>query len=294
MSNPIQSKAVLADVTVKHWTGRKLDKRVSEEVNQQYGAQSDAGRYNKLLIPRDSFDGVYSATQAARRTHHVLTQPWFDDGPRVLPTMLYDMFASELREIRQKFDAAADEFSSEYPSWLKEAPKRLEKMFDRNDYPDPNHVRGMFSFHVRIFPFPDVQDFRVKLGKDQLDDIKSDMEDQLKEALDNAMKEPVRRIIQVVGKMAEKLKGYKPADPSKKKKTEGLFRDSMVSNIRELADLLPAFNLTGDKVLTELTKRIEKELCVNEAQDLREDAAVRKAVAKSAEDILKQAEMLMA
>ena len=292
--NPLQTKAVLADVTVRHWTGRKLDRRITDEVNKQHDAEADAGRYNKLLIPKEAFANVYAATRGARSVHHLMTQPWFDEGPRILPTALYDKFATELRKFRQEFEEAANEFDQEYPGYIQQARKRLKKMFNEQDYPSASKVRGMFSFHVSILPFPDVGDFRVKLGKEQLEDIKSDMEVQLKTAMDNAMKEPVRRIIQVVGKMAEKLKGYTPPDSSKGQKAEGLFRDTLVTNIRDLVELLPAFNLTEDKVLAELTKRMELELGAFDAQELREDERSRKKAVKAAEEILEQANALMA
>jgi hypothetical protein len=91
--------------------------------------------------------------------------------------------------------------------------------------------------------------------------------------------------------MVIRLKGYKPA--TDKKRAEGTFRDSLVENIRELVPLLESFNLTDDKALAALTKRIAKELCESDADVLREDEKTRKAVAKAAEDILKQANALM-
>lgn len=94
-------------------------------------------------------------------------------------------------------------------------------------------------------------------------------------------------IIEVVGHMAEKLKEYK-VQPGK------YFADSLVKNVRELAELLPAFNLTNDPKLTRLTKRIVKELCAEDASVLRKDDDVRKSVAKSADDILADVRTLLA
>ena len=65
-------------------------------------------------------------------------------------------------------------------------------------------------------------------------------------------------------------------------------------NVRKLAELLPAFNLLGDKKLTELTDRIKRELCVEESATLRDNKRVRESVAKSAEDILAEVSAVMA
>jgi hypothetical protein len=161
-------------------------------------------------------------------------------------------------------------------------------MFKVEDYPAPTDVRRRFSFNVAILPFPDVADFRVTLAKEQLQDTKR----QLEEALENAMQEPIRRIVFVVERMTDRLNKYKPATDTDK--AENTFRDSLVGNIRELVELLPAFNLTDDPKLTALTNRIIVDLCANDAGVLREDEKTRKSVAKAAEVILKQANALMA
>jgi hypothetical protein len=53
-------------------------------------------------------------------------------------------------------------------------------------------------------------------------------------------------------------------------------------------------NLTSDAALTGLITRMEQELCSTDAQTLREDERARRAVAQAAEDILQQANTLMA
>jgi hypothetical protein len=166
-------------------------------------------------------------------------------------------------------------------------------------------VRGLFDFKVSIQPCPDADDFRIKVGKEQLEDMKSSLQADIEDALKEALNEPIRRVVKVVEKMAVKLREYKPAErqsvkrngKTKKrvvKEAENHFRDTLVTNIQELLPLLSAFNLTGDKTLATLVTRVEKELCSNEAEVLREDEAVRAQVQKAAEDILKQASSLLA
>lgn len=291
MTNPLASKAILASVTVHHWTGRRFDRQLSEEVNHQHGAEDEVVRTNKLLVPSHAFDDVYAAVRAGRRTHMEMTAPWLDSGQRVLPNILIDKFSSRVRDIRREFNEAADKFAKDYPEHLKNAPKRMGTAFKIEDYPDPKRVRSMFSFDVGLYNLTELPtgDVRLEIPKDFL----KDSETQVKDAIENAMKEPVRRVITVVGKMAQKLKEYKPANKEKGLKAENTFRDSLVSNIKDLLDYLPAFNLTGDKALEGMINRMEKELCVVDADVLREDNLVRKKVAKAADDILKQAEAMM-
>jgi hypothetical protein len=291
-TNILSQKAVIADVVIRRWTGRKLDRQVTDEVNSERNAEADAGRYNKLLISKDAFREVHRLTSTARQRHYHYTLPWSDAGFRILPTAKFDEFANEFRTLRGEFEAAAVIFDKKYPDYVAGAKKRLGKMFNADDYPANARIRTMFSFKVSIRPCPDANDFRVSLGKEQLQDIKSGLEQEMQAALQEAMREPVRRIIDVVEKMAGKLKAYKPATDTDR--AENTFRDSLVDNVRELVPLLSAFNLTGDKDLAKIATRMDKELCKSDADVLREDEATRKKVAKAAEEILKQANALMA
>ncbi len=286
--NVLAQKAVLAGVTIRRWTGRRLDKIVTDEVNESRQASADAGRYNKLLLDKETFGAINSARAAARTAHYAMTLPWLDSGARILPSVLYDDFTKRFRKLQSAFDEAADEFAVKYPSYIEARKKKLKGMFRIEDYPDPKRVRGLFGLQTYVLPCPDVKDFRVALTQETVKEIQGGFEERLKVAVSDAMKEPYRRIADVVGKMSEKLKGYKP------KAKEGVFRDSLVGNVRELAEVLPAFNLSGDKTLAGIIQRMEKELCKEEADTLREDDRVRKVVAKAADEILKEAEALMA
>ena len=49
MTTSIASSAVLIEVNISMWTARKLDKKVSREIDQTKGATEKAGNYNKNL-----------------------------------------------------------------------------------------------------------------------------------------------------------------------------------------------------------------------------------------------------
>ena len=287
MTNLLSEKAVLAGLTIGGWSARKLDRKVTKETNERHNAASDAGRYNKALIEPSEMKKLTQAMSAARIKHYTLTQPWLDDGARILPTALYDNYRTEIGKLRREYFYEVDQFVKRYPKLVADAPKRLNGMFDPNDFPGVDAIREKFLFEQKLFPCPDVSDFRISIAKEQLEDIKSDLDTKMKEALHNAMNEPVRRIIDVTSRMADRMKAYTPGE------REGNFQSSVVTNIRELVEILPAFNLTGDKAITELTKRLAT-ICVDDADALKSSPKLRKSVGAEAEAILKQAEALMA
>jgi hypothetical protein len=290
IASPLSRKATLVAVDISQWTARKLDKRVTEKVNREHHASDDAGRYNKLLIEAKRLEAINSIVAKARRLHYTMTKPWCDEGVRILPNLLHEKFATEFRKLKREFDQAADEFCAGYPQFVQERRRALNGLFDKNDYPDPAEIRSKFKLSTKTFPVPDANDFRSDvLDADTVDDIRRELQETSQATLTDAMKHTAKQISEVVGHMAEKLKDYKKPG----KKARSFFSYSLVDNVRELAELLPAFNLDNDPALDAIATRIKKELCAEDAEKLRHDDTVRKSVAKSAEDILKDVESLL-
>jgi len=283
IATPLARKAVLVSVTISQWTARKLDKRVTNETNRKYHAAENAGRYNKLLIETERLAKITSLTSAARALHYSLTRPWADEGPRILPNMLFAKFSDEFRKLKREFEAAADEFARGYPGFVAERKVALNGLFNASDYPAVEEIREKFKLDMKIMPFPDADDFRSDLDDDTVADIKREIAETSSSVVDDAMRHTARQIIDTVGHMAEKLKEYNAGAEGCSRK---FFLNSLVDNVRELADLLPAFNLTDDPKLTAITKRIAQELCAEDAAGLRKNDEAREAVAKSADEIV--------
>jgi hypothetical protein len=292
IATPLSRKAVLVAVNISTWSARKLDRRVTEETNAKYGASKDAGRYNKLLIEAERLEKITKLVSTARTLHYTMTRPWADDGPRILPNALYSKFSDQFRVLKREFAIAADEFCREYPQFVEERAKKLNGLFNAKDYPSPQEIREKFNLDLTILPFPDAEDFRADLDPDTVADIKAEITAMSGKVIDNAMKTTATQIIETVGHMAAKLKEYRSeVKPGEQRK---FFMDSLVENVRKLADLLPAFNLTDDPRLAEISKRIATELCAEDAKDLRKNDGAREAVAKSADEIVAAVEKFLA
>lgn len=290
-TNLLSQKAVLASITIGGWSARKLDRQITQETNERHNAKNDAGRYNKLLVPTIELDPINKVMGEARQEHYRVTMPWMDDGARILPTSMYIDYMTKMRELREQHRAVVKQFIARYPAIIASAPERLGSAFNITDFPDADRLPGMFYFDIKVLPCPDASDFRVDLSADHLADIRSDMEERMKATLDEAMKEPVTRIIDVVGRMADRLKNYKPKVGNKR--AEFTFRDSLVENVRDLVGLLPSFNLTGDKALSIICQKMTDQLTAHDAETLRNNAKARRETAAAAESILAQAQALM-
>ena len=292
LASPLSRKATLVGVEVRVWSARKLDRKVTDKVNREHGAVADAGRYNKLLIEAKRLEEIVAVSSAARKLHYTMTKPWADEGLRILPNVLHQEFGNKFRTLKREFDLAADKFCTDYPRYVEERARALNGMFNAADYPTPEEIRSKFKLDVRTFPVPEADDFRSDvLDNDTIADIRRELEATSENVLSGAMQDTVRQIVTTVSHMSERLKTYGKVDVGGKKISH--FKDSLVENVRQLAELLPAFNLTNDPALTALTTRIKAELCVEDAKTLREHDTVRESVAKSADDILREVEGLL-
>lgn len=290
IATPLSRKAVLVSVNVSQWTARRLDRKVTDEVNRQHNAAKDAGRYNKLLIEADKLADINKLVSSIRQLHYSMTRPWCDEGPRILPNVLYSKFTDALRVLKRDYETAVDKFCVGYPNYVETRAKQLNGLFKADDYPSAAEIRSKFNVEMKVLPFPDADDFRSDLDDDTVADIKREITEMSEKVVDDAMKHTANQIIELVGHMAEKLHEYKTNKPGERK----FFMDSLVENVRDLVELLPAFNLTNDPKLDRIAKRMRQELCAEDAKGLRENDAAREAVAKSADEIVKEVEKFFA
>lgn len=279
------SKAVLVSLNIKQWTARKLDRKITDKVNSEHGASADAGRYNKSLLARDAVAEIVKITGQARTEHYSRTLPWHDEGSRILSSAGYLEYANTMRELGLQFEAAVDRFEANYPAYVEDARRLLNGMFNADDYPDATRIRSRFRFRTNVDPVPSADDFRVALSDAQTSELRAALERRSAEALETAQRDVWQRIADRATHMLEKLRAYAPSTHPDTK-TAGIFRDSLVDNIRELVRLLPTLNISGNADLAMMADRLERELCEHDAADLRDSDNLREKTAKAAENIL--------
>lgn len=282
--NILSERAMLSHVRVSMWTARRVDRKVTDEVNESNGAAADAGRYNKLLVDKSALAPVVFAANHARTFHYSRTLPWQDDGARLLPAAAFLDYSAQLRAIKGTFESAVTDFLKGYPEAIEAARERLAGLFRAEDYPSVDDIRRRFGFDVLVNPVPAGADFRVDLGDGQAEIIRREIEDRAAAQLNDAMKDVYRRVADACERMVERLRAYQPGGDGER--AQGVFRDSLVENVRDLASILPALNITADPHLADIAARMRRDLTKYDAADLRDSDAARETVADAAAAIL--------
>ena len=275
----IGSNAMLIDLNISVWTGRKMDKKVSEEVEASKGTKARAGNYHKkLLAGSDKLEKVQKIVTAVRSWNYQQTLPWSDGGSRLLPMKNFFSYKETLNNFENQFNSAVDEFITEYPQLVSGSAFTLGDLFDRGEYPTADSLKDKFKFNFVFSPVPDAGDFRIQVE----DEAKAELEQQYKsyyeQKLADAMADAWTRLHETLTHISERL-DY--TDENKKK-----FWDSTITNASELCTLLTSLNITNDPKLEQARQKLEKALSGVDASDIRESEAIRSSVKSKVDDIL--------
>lgn len=275
----IGSNAMLVDLNISVWTGRKMDKKVSEEVDSAKGTKARAGNYHKkLLAGSDKLEKVQKIVSAIRTWNYSNTLPWSDGGSRLLPMKNFFDYKQTLNNFENQFTQAVDEFLVEYPQLVSSSAFTLGALFDRNEYPDVEELRNKFKFKYVFTPVPDAGDFRVEVEAEAKRELEEQYKSYYETKLNDAMKDAWDRLHETLTHISERL-DY--SDENKKK-----FWDSTITNAQELCELLTKLNVTNDSKLEEARQKLEKALHGIEPVDVRESQAIRSNVKSKVDEIL--------
>lgn len=269
----LQNSAMLANLTIKNWSARKLDRSVSAEVDIAHSAQ-DGGRYNKLLINKSALDPLTKHAGKVREYHYSTTLPWGDNGDRLLPAKVYLDYTSAMRKFKDESDVLTARFVADYPTLVADARTRLGTMYDAQDYPDVSDISARFGLVVGFMPVPDAQDFRVDVGAEALEEIKQSINASVTERQAGAVKECWTRLFDVVNKLVVMMTKEKP-----------IFRDSIIENVTSLIDMLPKLNITNDAGLASACADVKFALGYSPAE-LRKNAKARATLARDMGGVL--------
>jgi len=276
MTATINSRALLVNLSISTWSARKFDRAISDEIAAQHNAARDAVRANKSLIQGDSYKALIRAAQAARTAHYFHTLAWSDEGWRLLPTSNHTAYTDELRALQGQFQTALAEFVRDYPRLQEIARARLNGMYKAADYPHPAAISDRFRISTEFTPVPAAGDFRLdELTVDELQRVEQSVTNRVEQATADAVADAWRRLHEVVSAMRERL-----AQP------DAIFRDSLVTNARDVVEVLGRLNVTGDPRLEAMRATVAADLTQYDPQELRDAPAIREQTAARASEIL--------
>lgn len=310
MSNTLAEKAVLMRFSAGVPGESRKDKRTTAEVQAEKRIASDGGKWIKNLWPEDALRAVKQKQTEARSYHDTVTLPFGcragDEGVDaisgigILPAALIAEYGDKMRQFKGQFDHLVETtFLADPEKWVRWAEHAHNGTFDPKNYPGCTvdaqgfvHVdveefrtamRKRFYLRTEPLPVPNASHFEASI-RSMLGSDSESVDLRLADAEKEAKREVLRRLIAPVKAMAEKL-----TERPKGKRDDIVFRDSLVGNLRDIAELAPKLNISGDAEIDGFIKEVSA-LSTADPETLRKDKEVRQIGAETAADLLKRLE----
>ena len=283
----LATSAVLVSVDVNVWSATKQDRVISDEVTNAKNADNSAGRFVKnLLADNHHHKRVANYRQTIYNWLKRSTYRW-NNSQDLLPVLALEKFKTEYQEHESEFYRLLDDFLLHYSSIVSDMAFKQGDMFNRNDYPDIDQVRGKFGIRLFVAEVP-TQDFRCAVAEDIADDLKQQYESQADQIITGILSQQQERLTELLESIShccgvqEISETGTPVTKTKKRK----IYDTTIEKARELASMYKDFNLTGNKDLAEASRLLENTLNGVTAELIRDSDAVRDKVKNEVDDIL--------
>lgn len=284
----LTSSAVLVDLSIGVWTARKLDKRVSEEVDVMKGTTVRAGNYSKnLLAGSVLLDRITKFAGSVRTWHGQQTLPWSDMGTRLLPTRNFMEYKTGINERETEFKRLVGEFIAEYPNLVNSAVMRLGGMCDLSEYPAVDTLTNKFKFAIEFCPLAQAGDFRIDAENDTREELEAQYAKNLQAKEEVAMRELWTEMHEMLSHLSERLTDAKDEDGDVKHKQ---FRSNIIDNVLDRCSVLTKLNITNDPKLEQARQNLERILCDTHVDTIRESHEARNSVKSKVDEILNKME----
>jgi len=273
----IQNSAMLVDLNISLWAGRKMDKRVSAEIDVSKGTKVKGGNYHKRLMGgAKALENITTLGGALRTWHYSRTLAWSDRGTRLLPVTLFPDYKAELDRRVDELRRAVEVFLAQYSTLVTAAAFSLGDLFDASEYPSVDEVRAKFRVDYVFLPVPVAGDFRVDVMQEAADTLRTEYESYFGRKLAEAMQDAWTRLHECVTHMSERLADAEEVKQTKTGETRRKkFHDSLIENANELCGVLTALNVTSDPKLEQARQALERAINNRTADDLRDNDHLR-------------------
>lgn len=285
----LSDKMVRVTLSISQWLGTAAEKDGAALIERDAGAKTGTVTARKKVLPGCAeLDAILKHNNAFRLWFYDQTLPWDDNGGRILPAPNAEDFMRGVGDKRAKGLELVNAFVAVYPDMYQKAQLSLGTLWDARAYPDPSVIRSKYGYKFHAEPIADMSDLRNFEGftSEEMEERIIEAEQAAADRLANAQKDLWTRLFTGVNAMADKLAVPIGAQGS-------IFRDSLVNNLIELADLLPKMNVVADPALAKMVGDLKKNLLGVHPEALRNNPDIRAERARKAREMAEAAKAFL-
>lgn len=212
----------------------------------------------------------------------------FRVGEHLIRNVILDEFEAAWDAKRDSMLERLPQLRQEYSDYIERDRLLLGDAFNICDYPLVDEVVGAYRADYEYDYLPMTNEnisAMLDLPKAKIAKIEAATEKRVTGQIDNAMKVVHDRVLVALGDLISGLErhGLKADGAQRASK----FSANNIDKIREITEILPALNLTGDPALTQAANDLAEKLGdIGTAEELREDDGKRMATAEKAKSIV--------
>lgn len=276
----LSSSALLVELNISVWTARKLDKKVSNDVDISNSTQTKAGNYHKNLLAGDDSLAAIGKLASLIRTYHMgITSPWNDSGQRLLTTAYFLIYKQEMSRLEKEYWDLVNQFLPAYSTKISAAAFQLGNLFNRDEYPEVDKVQEKFGLSVRYTPVPESGDFRVDIGNEGMEELKAQYEEMYASNVGKVTQDAWDRLYKVLNQLSFGLRTNEDG-------TKGKIYESVLDNASDLCEILQHLNVSGDTQLEAMRSKLQDSLCGIEVEDIKKSDYVRGTLKQDVDSLL--------
>lgn len=272
----LNEKAMLVSLHISLPPQTKTAKEASAEVEQRYQTARKQGRVTKALFSQKDIKPLTQAMTRARTLFNELTLP-YDDSYRIMPSKNYFEFVEAMAPLSRDFDTKKQEFLREYHTIQQRAAHDLGGLYNDLDYPPVQMLENRINFTIESSVIPSMTAFDELAGltPEAIEDLKKQAYEGQQKKVEQALQDLFQRLFQSLHKAAVKLSDE-----------DGVFRDTLLSNINGALEAVETLNLTNNQELIALANEVKTVIEGLSPDDLRQDKELRKQKVEETKKIL--------
>lgn len=279
----IHERAMLSNLTIRMWGGERTDREASREITIMKRSEAGSARLVKSLVPESYIKPLKNRAEKIRYIWRSASLPWTNDGQRIISTDGFFPLQEKMAPAIEAFTNAAQEFAhKQYPVIVAGAAQRLGDLFNPGDYPDPDEIEGRYGASLTFTPVPAADDWRIKLDEAHVQYLTLQVESNLGEGIEKAMRHLVDRAIEQVERLHDRIDALDKGGGDRKAQLKG----AVLDGISRIASELPLMNITGDARVDRVAREIKEKLARYDVKVIRENPAVRSELKSSSASIL--------
>jgi hypothetical protein len=300
LAETLRQVAMVAELSTSCVGMTRTDKGASRQADQQHAATDGASKVvvNRFAGADELIRQIKDVQTEAANVLKANTSIW--GKRRLLPNANFQRWIGRHTAIKDQFDLLVAEVRNQADAIIAESTRNVGTF--NIAPPTRKELEEAFSLKYNLEPIPDPSAFGAIMGDDgQLiaeadQHLRWQFEENMLAAVNSAKLDAAERLAKPLTNLVERMEAYnlreKEIAHGKAVGKEGYFRDTIITNVQDIAEVFGNLNVLGDPTMEEINQKLKPFMQIT-PDILRSNEQIRAAAMRRAADIIKDLDGMM-